>query len=416
MKRPLSLAPILVAIVFPFVSVQACGPFFETDLFVRTIRPDHPAEYASGKLGILLPTFPRADLIVAWRYLNGGSLTREEQQAYQPAQSFAEYERANEAATEPKAPDGTYYAESPGAADEWLKARNRYAPAQPVIHTVKDSYLTWTAGYILAGTYENCQADAFRTAVLTLNNRARTWGAKSPELADWIRGQDTVFSNCGGGFGDYPPGKPKISQIAPSPAPANAPALLRQDRAYQLAAAHFYAGELVPARESFQAIASDPDSPWRGIAAYLTARTFIRDSFLTAKPKPGAPPSDDTAAFDPDLMRQAQQQLESIRNRNLPGISPHAIQSMLNLVRIRTEPKARLHELAVALSGPKPDPDYKQDREDLTWYLNSKADSLPVREDAWDELFHVKRTSSNDGPLTPEEKKPGFEQALEHPA
>ena len=91
---------------------------------------------------------------------------------------------------------------------------------------------------------------------------------------------------------------------------------------------------------------------------------------------------------DPELHAPgaATASLNPSADHQVPGISPHAVQSLLNLVRIRTEPQARLRELSVALSGPKPDPDYKQDLDDLTWYLNAKAaDSLPVREDAWDE-------------------------------
>lgn len=92
MKRLLSFAPAVVAVVFPFISVQACGPFFFDDVFVRSLRPDHPKLFAQGKLGVLLPTYPRADLTVAYRYLNGGSLTAEEQQAYKPTLSLAEME------------------------------------------------------------------------------------------------------------------------------------------------------------------------------------------------------------------------------------------------------------------------------------------------------------------------------------
>jgi len=41
--------------------------------------------------------------------------------------------------------------------------------------------------------------DAFRTAAVTLESRSKIWGAHSTELADWIKGQDAVFSNCGSG-------------------------------------------------------------------------------------------------------------------------------------------------------------------------------------------------------------------------
>jgi hypothetical protein len=44
--------------------------------------------------------------------------------------------------------------------------------------------------------YLNCPDSAFSNAVLTLGKRASIWGEHSPTLADWIRGQDAVFSNC----------------------------------------------------------------------------------------------------------------------------------------------------------------------------------------------------------------------------
>src|ERR1017187_1222968 len=65
---------------------------FLSDVFVRKLRPDNPKEFAAGKLGVLLPTYPRADLVVAFRYLNGGILSATEQKAYQPTYSVAEVE------------------------------------------------------------------------------------------------------------------------------------------------------------------------------------------------------------------------------------------------------------------------------------------------------------------------------------
>jgi len=70
---------LVLLFLMPFVTVQACGPDFFPDVFVRRIRPDNPKEYAAGKLGVLLPSYPRADLVVAYRYLNGGALTGAEQ-------------------------------------------------------------------------------------------------------------------------------------------------------------------------------------------------------------------------------------------------------------------------------------------------------------------------------------------------
>lgn len=417
MRRLLPLAPLIFAIALLFVEVQACGPDFFPDVFVRNLHADHPADYAAGKLGVLLPTYPRADLSVAYRYLNGGTLTPEEQRAYHPTLSLAEEVRdfdtadVNEAQA---ASAGTRYAEPPGTADLWLKARNQYAPPQPDLHPVIAYGTTYSSGFFLAASYENCQADAFRTAIVTLTARVKTWGAHSDELADWIKGQDAVFSNCGanGHAISYPASRPVINRSSPAVAPSNAPTLLRQDRAYQIAAAQFYSAQLAPACVSFQSIAKDTNSPWHGIARYLVARTLIREAFLTAKNGP----DDVMASFDPDLMKQAQHELESMRGEQLPGISSNSVQGLLNLVRLRTEPQARLREMSAALAGPKADPNYKQDLEDLTWYLNGKLDSHAIREDAWDDDFDVDRSKNHYRPIAFEEKLPGFEKAFNNVA
>ncbi|MGB9408620.1 MAG: hypothetical protein WCA89_13870 [Terracidiphilus sp.] len=413
MRRLLPLAPLIVAIALPFVEVQACGPDFFPDVFVRNLHADHPADYAAGKLGVLLPTYPRADLSVAYRYLIGGTLTAEEQRAYHPTLSLAEEVRdfddadANEAQA---ATAGTRYAEPPGPADLWLRTRNQYAPPQPDLHPVTEYGNIYSSGFFLAASYENCQADAFRTAIVTLKSRAKTWGAHSPELADWIKGQDAVFSNCGanGHAISYPAGRPVINPSSPTIAPSNAPALLRQDREYQIAAAQFYSAQFGLACVSFQAIAKDATSPWRGIARYLVARSLIREAFLTAKNGP----DDVMASFDPDLMKQAQRELESMRGEQLPGVSSNSVQGLLNLVRLRTEPQVRLREMSADLAGPKTDPNYKQDLEDLTWYLNGKLDSRAIREDAWDSDFDIDRSKNHFRPITFDEKIPGFEKAF----
>ncbi len=406
MKRLFSFLPVLILFVLPFVTVQACGPDFYPDVFVHQIHPDKPADYAAGKLGVLLPTYPRLDLAVAYRYLNGGTLSAEEQTVYKPTLSYGEDSKEINAEFDKEIAQP----EPPGPADLWLKARSRYAPAQPEIHEVQQYGTTYRAGFVLAGEYENCQADASRTAVATLESRAKTWGTHSPELADWIKGQDAVFSNCGssGSFSYFPSNRPKIQPSSPSAAAPTAPLLLRQDRAYQAAAAQFYAAQFAPARASFQAIAEDQASPWRGIAGYLVARTLIRDAFLNAK----RDANDTRADFNPDLMKQAEQQLESLRKQNPPGISAHAVQGMLNLVHLRTQPDVRLREMSDALAGPKPDPYYKQDLDDLIWYLNGELDNLAIRESAEGPIdFEGDSTQHDERRRQADEMTPDYEKA-----
>jgi hypothetical protein len=135
----------------------------------------------------------------------------------------------------------------------------------------------------------------------------------------------------------------------------------------------------------------------------------VREAYLATEPSNG--PDDNTATFKRDFMLQAQKQLESIRGQQLPGISAHAIRQMLNLIRLRTEPEARLREISAALGSPKPDPNYLNDLTDLTWYLNGKLDSVPIREDVSDFQFKVKRPQNDYTPLTAAQKQPEFEES-----
>jgi len=84
MTRRWIVPSLLLLATMSLFTAQACGPDFFVDVFVRKLRPDNPKEFAAGKLGVLLPTYPRADLAVAFRYLNGGVLSPAEQQAYHP--------------------------------------------------------------------------------------------------------------------------------------------------------------------------------------------------------------------------------------------------------------------------------------------------------------------------------------------
>ncbi|WP_109485485.1 hypothetical protein [Occallatibacter savannae] len=393
MKRVTSMLSFLVASMFPFISVDACSPGFSDDVFVRKLGADHPSLFVAGRLGVLLPTYSRTDLSVAYRYLNGGSLSPEEQKAYQPTVSVIDQGRETETVGTKQPAEAIQFNEPEGPADLWLEARGHYAAPPPDVHPVKQFSITYRAGFFLAGEYENCQTDAFRTAVSTLENRAKAWGPHSLELADWIEGQDAVFSNCGGtGQAFFYPesAKPVIHPLQPKDEPAGVPLLLRQDRAYQKAAAQFYAAQFQSSRAGFQAISQDSASPWHNIARYLVARTLIREAFLSSKNDA----QQGMANFNSDLMKQAQHQLESLQGEHLKGISPHGVQSILNFVRLRTEPAERLREISSALAGPKPDPEYKQDLADLDWYLNSKLDSTALRED-FDSMESPNRPASD---------------------
>ena len=364
MNRRVILMALVLLFVMPFVTVQACGPDFFPDVFVRRIRPDNPKEFAAGKLGVLLPSYPRADLVVAYRYLKGGALTAAEQTGYTPTESL--YTEEEESEKWQQEEEERKNAVTP--AMQWQKARAKYAeakeaPEQMRSRTVQGNY----QGSVFEDRYADCGDDALLHATKVLEERAKNWGARSPELLDWIHAQDAVFAGCSG-----------ANAAPPADAPASASLLLRQDRAYQKAAALFYRESFDDAIQAFEEIGRDKLSPWHGLARYLATRAMVCKAFLSAKPDD----KQDMATFDPAMMKQAQSAIEAMLREPGGDLPRGALRKELDLVRLRTEPMVQVRYLSAALEGPKTDANYAQHLADLTWYLNVKLDSRAVRGDA----------------------------------
>lgn len=375
--------------VLPLVTVTACGPDFAPDVFVRKLRPDRPAEFAAGKLGLLLPTFPRTELIVAFRYLNGGSLSQTERKAYQPTYTYAEPEWSaqwDESKKEQK------------VASPFDKWRAKFGTNHASGSEIESERLIMRqdGGVVYRTSYLNCGQDAFRTALRTYENRVGLWGERSLWLGDWLKAQKAVFTNCTDG-----------SLVLPEPAPAGAPILLMQDREYQTAAAYFYAANFNEAKKRFAAIQHDDGSPWRGIAGYLAARSQVRRAFLTT------PGSGDVADFDPALMKQAADSLQTLLADDDPKAPTAAIQDELDLVRLRLDPAARVRELAKALAGPGTDPGFDQHLKDMTWFLDNHAVGLREDEADW-ELMYQEQRDSHILALTASQRSTAFNKSFEH--
>ena len=66
---------VLVVLLSPLSGVEACGPDFEPDVFVRASHPDDMNAFARGHLGILQTGFDSNEYAVAYRYLNGGKVS-----------------------------------------------------------------------------------------------------------------------------------------------------------------------------------------------------------------------------------------------------------------------------------------------------------------------------------------------------
>jgi hypothetical protein len=356
--RLLAMAALVVFVLLsPIGSVEACGPYFGDDVFVGTKSPDDLASFARGRLGILQAGFDSNEYAVAYRYLNGGKLSSVEIAGYSSPTTSTEPEfRQMNTADQAYMAQGERDRMNQQPPGQWLLERAKYASAVPPQPQKASPGTDYVGTIVFDENYLNCPDGAFTNAVLTLHKRASTWGDRSPALLDWLHSQDTVFSNCSGKNNSMPP-----------PAPADSPALLKADRAYQIASATFYARQFDEAARQFAAIAADNNSPWAAWGPYLAARATVRKAF--AMGKASDPYSGELASYDPDTMHRAQQILESLLKQPDPKPSRRIVQDELNFIRIRTEPKQRASEIGVALAGPAPDANFANDIKDLNWLL-----------------------------------------------
>lgn len=323
------IAGLLAIVLLTTTSVFACGPFVLEAVFVHTVHPTYPLErFAAGRIGVLQPTYARSYLFVAYRYLEDAPFTPEEQQALTGLWK-----------------DRLEYGWSAGDEDwvkGWLAARRKVVPADPApisVYRSREKPNDYES-------YINCHRDSFETAAATLDQRIAKYGADSATVKTWVEGQDQVFSNCAGGT------------FIPTELTADADASMRADRAYQIAAANFYATNFDEAQKRFEAIAADSTSPWKQDATYLVARTLTRKASL-------GPPEQKQ-----DSLNAAEAQLKKIlADKKLSSLHAASVR-LLNLVRLRAHPSERLHELAQVLSTRTANPNLKQDLWDYTVLLD----------------------------------------------
>jgi hypothetical protein len=341
------------AFIVPSPFAFACGPDFTGPVFTEITGPEIPeAEYAAGRLELLQHTYWHQPLYIAYRNLSGKLFAPAEMKIF----------------TEPSA-------EQTAAAKDWIQiwkdTRANLLGKTPDAPLYNSEYgiareINRSEIYL---EYYNCLNNAFENAVQTLNKRANQFGAQNPIVKNWIAAQDQVFENCSGGPG-FPP-KPKPAVI-PAVAHPDDPDVIRADRAYQIAAAHFYAGEFVPAQSLFEAIAKDPVSPYRHLAPYLVARALIRRGTLDT--------GDDE--YDSQALAQAELQLHGIlADKNLEDMHEPA-QRLLGFVSIRLHRQQRFRELETALSTGGDRKTFRQDLTDYLWLLDhpllSRQVTLPI--------------------------------------
>lgn len=308
---------------------QACGPFFTDAIFVFSKHPDFPLEkFAAGKLGVIRGSWARSYLVVAYRSLSGNLLSDTEAKAIKSLWD----DRLNNAYD--------YYDV------DWVKKWNE---ARKAAGATADAQVSVYRNREKPHEYEsflNCQQDAFLNAENLLNERVKFFGVNSPQVQSWLAAQDTVFANCGEGR--------HMPKDAAADAP-DLPPLIRADRAYQIAAANFYSTNFDEAKQQFEAIARDKESPYHIIAPYMVARSMLRKGSLAEKEQDAQP-----------FLTEAETRLHAILKDDSLKLSHHAAGRLLNLARLRAHPEEKLHELAHQIVKQDASEDFKQGVWDYT--------------------------------------------------
>lgn len=334
-----------------FQPVLACGPFYDEAVFSATIHPDLPFRlYADGNLALVEPTFARSYLVVAYRYLNGKPLSSSEREQILNFWRF----RLGDASR----------SDSDNAVDLWLTTRNKALGIKPSDSSDR------LYPYRSAGSnddynpYLNCNDDAFKQAVKTLQEKVAKSGAGSAAVKDWLAAQDSVFCHCSAPQYDYKTKAQGKEPPLPSPAAADASEEVKRERAYQIASANFYAKNFDEAAKQFGAIALDSASPYQKISAYLVARCMIRKA--TVSTNKGIDQVALLAAHNKLLELQADPAMVSMKE---------GIEGLLNFVGLRLDPAVTLLQLSKKIAAG--DSSLYQDMDGYIYILDSafKEDS-----------------------------------------
>jgi hypothetical protein len=334
-------------------AVFPCGPGYITPIFDTRNKPESPYEnFAAGKIGILKPTLRRVVLFAAFRYLNNGNFTADEQKSLVEVWNM-EFNNKD------------FEDNDVGEAlKKWIEKRKEVAGKEEKIPEIyaERSY----GGYDF---FPNCTRNAFETATETLSDRIASHGSDDKDVNDWLAAQDKVFANCASG---------KLSPEAPTSA---MPEWLQKDRAYQIAAAEFYSLNYEKAKDLFREIAADPNSPWQDTADYLVGRTLIRQASLTKD-----------ATGSTRFYEEAERHFQ-----NYSGKYRESADKLLGLIKYRLRPATRVGELANNLSvgGTR---SFRQDLIDYTWLLDKfEKETLEAEEKRKEESKEANTNINNNG-------------------
>jgi hypothetical protein len=295
----LTLAVLLWGLAPAAWATGPLGP--EIRFFSRSGQdPQDDLAYFRGRLGILRPTFTDNRLYAAYRIMLGGS--------FSDAQARQLLARCCDAPDIPA-----------DAATSWDDLRKRVLGATPAPQNTPFRARQRPEDMRLFDVA--CFPDAYRNAAATLRARIAEHGANSPLVREWVTGQDAVLLNC------------DMDAALPGELP-NAPAWLKADRAYQIAAATFYRLDYARAGELFAEIGRDASSPWQKTARYLVARCAVHAAI---------------ADKTPTLIADARQAIDAIASDLELGSYRAEAPKLASLLAFATRPRERAQELEQAL-------------------------------------------------------------------
>src|ERR1700722_7956672 len=125
-SRYVYVAAFVAAVLLsPIRDVEACGPFFEDEVFVSRTAPDDLTAFSKGQLGILQAGYDSDEYAAANRYLSSCKISAKEQSELQPPSPDPDFEAAGQWQAEQDAQKVSAEAQPPTL---WLKARAQYAP------------------------------------------------------------------------------------------------------------------------------------------------------------------------------------------------------------------------------------------------------------------------------------------------
>src|SRR5579872_3571422 len=179
--RALSLTVVFagaLVLAFPTGS-DSCGISPPVPVFSAAQGPANlDSEFLKGKVGVIRPSLRRRYLIGAYRMLSGKPLSAAEADAF--------FQRRRAAVLLPAGAN-------PGGPFGWGQAVAQVPGANRVPYT--NPYKNKAdAGSVVY--FDNCPDSAFDSALQTLADRRRRWGATDSRLLKWVNAQQKVFANC----------------------------------------------------------------------------------------------------------------------------------------------------------------------------------------------------------------------------